>query len=697
MSESGGMIYLIGSSAAGKTRAAYEALRAVLPDHRIATPATGVDLPVMLDAIVRFSGGCVLWLDDLEKFLGPGALDPNTLRVLLQRGVSVVGTIRKAQFELFDPGRRPGSGLGDDRSLAQLAHVGAQVLSMCESIELPRIWSDDELGRAAALDDERISEAVECHGYYGVAEYLAAGPAIWSEWRRAADVEGQPRGAALVSAAVDLARSGLPGPYPQSLIVDLHAKYLEQQGGMLLRPESLNDAFAWASRTRFGVASPLLPFEGERWLAFPYLADRTDELSTGMPIRDFVWGRAAECAETDIDSMSVAVRAAEAATAVSLRVAEEIWQTRISSSSAPIATMAAYNLGVLLMETERPEAARSMFLQAAENGEPRAAFNLSVLLVLPEEAAEAREWCRIAAEAGYPDACFDLGFKFEADGQLAEAEHWYRRGADLGEYRSATNLGNILTSAGRTDEAHSWYAKADSLGDSRATFNIGLFHHEAGRFSEAEHWYLLAFERGSAEAALNLGVLWSENGDLVAAEKWFRLAADKGRAGAMFNLGNLLASSGRLEEARACYLRGADSNHLESIRALGRSLYDAERPDEAVVWFERAAALGDRLAAAVLGGLLTELGRIDDAIAPLTVAADGGHIDSAFNLAVIYRNRGDVGNAQRWYREAADGGDAEGAVGLAGVLFENGRVASAIWWIGRARKLRANHSGPQPV
>lgn len=64
----GGFVLLVGDSTAGKTRAAFEAVRAILPDHTLIMPQSrdGVTAAVQKAATIR---RCVLWLNDLEGYL----------------------------------------------------------------------------------------------------------------------------------------------------------------------------------------------------------------------------------------------------------------------------------------------------------------------------------------------------------------------------------------------------------------------------------------------------------------------------------------------------------------------------------------------------------------------------------------------------------------------------------------------------
>lgn len=123
-------------------------------------------------------------------------------------------------------------------------------------------------------NDPRISTALGKTGKFGLAEVLAAGPSLASDWRNAWRPGAHPRGAALVAAAVDCRRAGVHDPQPIEVLAGLAEHYLAQQGGVLLRPELLADALAWAITPSHGTSSLLLPTDtGGHYLAFDYLID----------------------------------------------------------------------------------------------------------------------------------------------------------------------------------------------------------------------------------------------------------------------------------------------------------------------------------------------------------------------------------------------------------------------------------------
>ena len=64
---------LVGDSAAGKTRAAFEAMAATLPGHLLVCPS-GRDAVAVAVTRAAQARRCVLWLDDLERYLGSGGL-----------------------------------------------------------------------------------------------------------------------------------------------------------------------------------------------------------------------------------------------------------------------------------------------------------------------------------------------------------------------------------------------------------------------------------------------------------------------------------------------------------------------------------------------------------------------------------------------------------------------------------------------
>lgn len=275
----GGFVLLSGESTAGKTRVAYEAMRRVLPERHLIAPASREAVPTVV-ATVTDQRRCVVWLDDVERFFGAHGLTVPLLQQMLAANAVVLGTIRVAELDRF--GARHEAGLDrDDRDGWRTAR---EVLRLAVEIPMSRRWSAPELDRASQSSDRRVRSALRMTDTFGLAELLADGPELARDWRNAWRPGGQPRGAALVAAAVDCRRAGLADPVPVKLLARLAEHYLEAHGGATLRPEPLDEAVTWATKPARGASSLLMPAGEGRVLAFDYLIDLEAE-----PIPVPVW------------------------------------------------------------------------------------------------------------------------------------------------------------------------------------------------------------------------------------------------------------------------------------------------------------------------------------------------------------------------------------------------------------------------
>jgi Flp pilus assembly protein TadD len=488
----GGMVLVVGDSTAGKTRAAFEALRTVLPGHRVLAPAVGAELPAAVEAVERSGLACVVWLDDVEKYLGPGALEPGLLAELVRLRVPVLATMRAREWEAFTRTVADQAAQGGNRGGYLAADLGAKVLNQAQLIELDRIWSKDELERARECEDERIVDATVHHGPYGIAEYLAAGPALLTEWHRAWGAS-HPRGAALVAAAVDLARTGLRAPYTTNILVGLHGHYLKGKGGARLRPESVEKALEWAARVRYGATGLLNPADtddkgtsdtggaggdssGSRagaWEVFDYLVDHTSR-----PIPQAAWHTALDHTTDGDERCALGVRAYQHA---ATDIAETAWRTAADNGH----TKAAHNLAMLLHRIERLEEAETRYRTAADSRRPLHAYILGVLLQQAGRVEEAETAWRTAANAGRLDAAFDLGILLYKAGRLDEAETRWRTAAYNGHTKAAYNLGILLHQTGRPEEAEATWRTAADAGNLDAAYILGALLRKAGRVGEA--------------------------------------------------------------------------------------------------------------------------------------------------------------------------------------------------------------------
>ncbi|MEU0521932.1 tetratricopeptide repeat protein, partial [Streptosporangium sp. NPDC006007] len=273
----GGFVLLVGDSTAGKSRTAYEAVRATLSDHVLIAPHDRTALAAAVEHTVRASRA-VLWLSDLEHYLGTGGLTREHIaRITSGKGHRViVATLRSAEQTRLTT--QPAEG---DEATRSAGREIQEALEQARVIRLERRFTESELERAQAWTwDERIASAVRQADEFGIAEYLASGPELQRDYDNAWDVGTNPRGAALVAAAIDCRRAGYTGPAPRLLLEELHTAYLEAKGGHRLRPEPMEEAWEWATRPRratTALLSPIPDVAGDGVAVFDYLVDRQQQ------------------------------------------------------------------------------------------------------------------------------------------------------------------------------------------------------------------------------------------------------------------------------------------------------------------------------------------------------------------------------------------------------------------------------------
>jgi len=272
----GGFVLLVGDSTAGKSRTGYEAMAGTLPEHTLIAPHDREALPVAL-AMAAETRQCVLWLDDLESYLGAGGLTRNKITGLVGgegRHRVILATMRAAEETRYT------SDAGGPEAARQAHRDAREVLEQAHRIRLPRLFTPAEQVRAEARDwDPRIADAVAHAESYGIAEYLAAAPELLRDWENAwtpntePGAPANPRGAALVTAAVDIRRAGWANPIPVGLLEHVHEHYLASLGGSRLQPEPIASAWEWACRPRRATTALLQRVGEHRVQVFDYLVD----------------------------------------------------------------------------------------------------------------------------------------------------------------------------------------------------------------------------------------------------------------------------------------------------------------------------------------------------------------------------------------------------------------------------------------
>ncbi|MER6773188.1 tetratricopeptide repeat-containing serine protease family protein [Streptomyces bacillaris] len=442
LAETGGMLLLTGDSAAGKSRTLFEGMVRNLCHWSVCKPDPDADL-----SFLRSSSGSdcekVVWLDDLHNYLRSDGLTPSLLDRLVHRGTVVLATLRTEFHEHYtdeEDGPSLSRGTGP-----RLPSSPGRVIRASHHITLDRIWTGDERRVASSREDPRIVAALNADKAHGVAEYLAAGPQVLKRWKAASRVKGNPRGAALVAAAVALARTGVDTALAPESLERLHAHFLDQEGGPALRPEGMEEAWDWASGIVLGVTSPLVPGRGGTWKPFDYLVSDAARRSRPRELSGQVWDEALRIVD---DTRRVLVSTV-AKVAGRPDVAKEVLRP-LAEADDPDGLI---SLGALLAGEKDYAGAGRCFERASCLGDSTGAHNMGALSFVRGNLEEARKWYERAIENGERDSIGALGLVHEKLGNRDEAIALWKRGTEAGDPGSALHYSDWLRSEWQSDEA----------------------------------------------------------------------------------------------------------------------------------------------------------------------------------------------------------------------------------------------------
>ncbi len=378
----GGLHVVLGDSATGKTRLGYEAARDAVPDWRLLRPDSRQDLWRLADAGIS---DAVIWLENMEEFVGSGGLTPGMLNAMRARGnVAVIATLRiKARDDLMLPVSGAPGGGSSSRQIAELLERGSAWSSGYQSV-LGIEFSRSEMSRAVMLrsQDSRIADALDSSFPKRVSQYLAGASAAIGRWESAENSDAHQVGAALIRAAVDFRRAGYFGPIPTNALLTAHSAYL--RGGAFPSTEDVAAELNWVSASPDGL-EPCLRVSGDACRAFDALVDHAQRAYPGhRPIEPLVWELALELSRDDPDK----------AFQVGRNAAHNYWERAVAIHA---------------------------FRQASGQGHRDATYMLGWLLHVAGQREEAMHALTVASRAGHADAMAALAAIYREEGRRGEA------------------------------------------------------------------------------------------------------------------------------------------------------------------------------------------------------------------------------------------------------------------------------------
>jgi len=622
----GGFVLLVGGSSVGKTRCAFEAVRALLPDWWLVHPAGPGEVAALA---ATPAPRMVVWLDELQRYLdGEHGLVGGVIRMLLNAPdpVVIVGTMWPELYTAYTtvPGHDGADPYARERQVLDLADV-VRIAPEFSAAEQAR-------ARAAAAQDPRVRVALEAAGY-GLTQTLAAAPQLVAHWQNAKTAD--PYAWAVLTAALDAARLGARAPLSADLLRDAAPGYCTSQQQAEAPDNWFEQAMAYVTGKLHGAAAALSP------------------AGAGM-------GQVAGYTAADYLIQHASRERRDAC------VPASTWDAILSHLSDPADTtrLADSAKNRLLYCCAVP-----LYRNAAEAGDKYAARRLADLL---HERGDL-DGLRARADAGDESAAWRLASLLAKSGDLDGAVQMLRAPADAGDEVAAYRLADLLAERGDMDGAVQVLRARADAGDEGAAWRLASLLHELSpvlrarrrlRPGRAVQVLRARADAGHEVAALKLADLLAERGDL----KGLRARADAGDKYAARRLADLLRERGDLDGAVQVLRARADAGDGIAIQELAGLL--AERGD--LEGLRARADAGDEVAALKLADLLIERGDLDGAVQVLRARADAGDEYAARRLADLLIERGDLDGAVQVLRAGADAGDEYAAQDLAGLLAERG-------------------------
>jgi tetratricopeptide (TPR) repeat protein len=372
-------LLVTGPSMSGKTRLAAEAVRKVCGSMPVVMADSGAALAGLLDQGAR-PKGCVVWLDDLERFV-PEGLTVRRMERLRDDGNVLVATMRTSEREKYDPDSR-------------IKPLAWDVLALFEECPLDSRLSASEL---VLVPDSPYADLADAAGSYGLAEYLGGAPLAWARFTRGKT--SHPLGWASVSAAADWRRL-TTGPIPDTCLKSLAAEYLPEH--RRYDEHDRDSELDWASDRVNETVRLLAPAPGASWLVFDYVLDKITQVGATPP--QATWDAIGAAALAPNEAIQAGAAAYEAA---QFGVAHVLWEAVAKSGHPDLAPSALFNLGVLREEQGDVAGAEQAYQQVIEAGRPneapKAMVNLGMLRQEQGDPAGAEQAYQQAIESGHPD------------------------------------------------------------------------------------------------------------------------------------------------------------------------------------------------------------------------------------------------------------------------------------------------------
>jgi hypothetical protein len=547
----GGFVVLVGGSSVGKTRSAFEAVTALLPDWWLVHPAGPAEV-----AALAAAPRTVVWLDELQRCLdGEKGLTGGVVRALLNAPgpVVIIGTLWPDRYTSYTTLPLPGG--------ADLRAREREVLDLATVIRIGPEFSQAEQVRAqtAGTRDLRVRVALESAAY-GLTQTLAVAPQLVARWEDAQTAD--PYAWAVLTAALDVTRLGARAPLSVGFLRAAAPGYCTPQQQAEAPRGWFDRALAYATSKLHGAVSALSPVGTDMgqvagYTAADYLIQQANRQRRygRMPVS--TW----DAVLSNIDDPADAARLADSAKDRLLyRYAIPLYRHAASAG----VWAAALGLGWVLRIRGDLDKAEQILRGLADLGDETACCWLADMLATRGDRDEAEQILRAHTGGGinwqraYLDTAGTAGpwaNASELDWAQMQAERAAERVAgwrnpDKAEQelrsRAAANRKDAVSRLAARGDLDSLRARANDGDEYAASWLVDLLA-ARGDLDEAVQILRGRAQSGDGAAAKRLPVLLAEYGDL----NGLRALADAGNGPASFELVNLLAGRGDLDGLRA--------------------------------------------------------------------------------------------------------------------------------------------------
>ncbi|MEU8364950.1 hypothetical protein AB0C27_53945, partial [Nonomuraea sp. NPDC048882] len=522
--QGGGLVVLVGGSSVGKTRCAYEAVSALMPQWWLLHPGDAAQVRELAAEPVEKT---VVWLDELQRyFSAEHGLDAATVRALLRAGVVLVATVWPERYAAYTRAPQPGAPDVHQRE--------REVLDLADVVHLrPRFsLTETERARQVADRDARIRLALQSSDY-GLTQVIAAAPQLVDRWRGA-----DAYAAAVLATAIDLTRLGAQAPLSADLLRAAAPGYCNRRQRATAPANWFENAMAYAVEPLRGAAAALAPVAVEMgqpsgYVVADYLLQHvgTERRAAIVPAK--VWEAVLTHLHDPGDQTRLAVRAEDR---LLYCYAGPLYRKAAEAGDR----LPADRLAELLAEQGEVEEALSLLRAGVEVGDEYAAWRLVDLLAEQGRVEELRARAEAGDGAAAVRLAVQLAEQLAEQGEVEEALSLLRAGVEAGDELAARQLADLLVKQGEVEEALSLLRAGVEVGDEYAAWRLVDLLAEQGRVEELR----ARAEAGDGTAAGWLARLLAEQGQV----EELRARAEAGDGTAAGWLARLLAEQGQVEE-----------------------------------------------------------------------------------------------------------------------------------------------------